>query len=49
VESIASGLRKVLDDSSWRATAIASGLQRSADLSWQHNAEKTEQLYLRWA
>jgi glycosyltransferase involved in cell wall biosynthesis len=46
VGSIAAGLRDVLQDQTWRRTAIAAGLRRARELSWDRHVERVERLYL---
>jgi glycosyltransferase involved in cell wall biosynthesis len=41
VESIAEGMRRVLDDRSLRAELVAAGRQRSAEFTWQRCARET--------
>jgi glycosyltransferase involved in cell wall biosynthesis len=41
VESIAEGMRRVLDDRSLRAELVAGGRQRSAEFTWQRCARET--------
>jgi glycosyltransferase involved in cell wall biosynthesis len=45
VESIATGLRRVLDDPQRRAELRAAGLARAAHFRWDRAAEQTRQLY----
>lgn len=45
VDSIREGLQKALQDEDWRATAIARGLQRAAELSWEACVHNTVAAY----
>ena len=45
VDSIAIGLKKVLQDQEWRQIAVAKGRLRAAELTWNQNARSTEELY----
>lgn len=45
VESLASALRSILDDDSFRRSLIARGLSRAQEFTWQRHAERTKAFY----
>lgn len=45
VESIRAGLQQALEDEQWRAVAVAKGVQRAAELSWDTCVQNTVAAY----
>ncbi|MEO8460931.1 MAG: glycosyltransferase family 1 protein [Dokdonella sp.] len=43
--AISDGLRKLLDDADWRSSAIAAGLARASEFTWQRCVQNTVSVY----